>query len=68
MTFATSAGWASRPAGICFRYSAITSGLISPSIGVCTTPGATAFTVICRRASSFARLRVMPITPALAAA
>ena len=66
--FATSAGWAKRPNGICLMYSARISSLMSPIIDVSTTPGAMALTVIPRRANSFANTRVMPMTPALAAA
>jgi hypothetical protein len=46
----------------------MTSGRISPIIGVWMTPGATALTVICRRASSRASTLVRAMTPALAAA
>ncbi len=63
---ATSSGWPARPAGTsCLMRSA---GNASPAIGEAMMPGATAFTVMPREASSCASDLVAPIRPALAAA
>ena len=65
---ATSSGVASRPSGTAAASSARRSSGRASVIAVSTGPGATTLAVIERRASSRARARVRPMSPALAAA
>ena len=63
-TAATSSGLPKRPTGTSFFSSSSGNSLV---ISVCIKPGATAFTVILRGATSCAKAFVAPINAALAA-
>jgi len=62
-----SSGSPKRPSGIWLRTEALTFSGSPPVMSVVMKPGATAFTVMLRLASSLARVLVRPMRPALLA-